>query len=166
MIDLRVSEAPGNFFDRPRVTAATDRARVRALSRLGAFIRTRAVSSMLGHAARRGFGAKSKVSNRDGISAPGSPPSPHSGELVKLIFFVFDSATKSVVVGPVALNKPTRHPGYSGTVPELLEAGGDVLTSLRKGAVRQHYRARPYMKPAMDAEIANAPSLWANSVRT
>jgi hypothetical protein len=143
MIPLTVTEAKGNFFDRLTVSARVDRARVRNLSRLGAFIRRRAQTSM-----RR----------RKGISKAGEPPSAHVGLVRDLTYFVYDTASESVVIGPVKLNKP-------GAALDVLEHGGDVLTTIKGKAVSQHYEARPFMGPALDAELPQAAPLWANTIR-
>lgn len=127
MIGLKIDQAKGMFFDAPKVMRSVDAATRRVLSKFGAYVRTAAQSSMLGHVTRKGFGAKSKVTNRKGTSKPGQPPTPHTGDLVKFIFFGYDAMRQSVVVGPTRLNKvsfsedmmPTR-----GTVPENLEYGG------------------------------------------
>jgi hypothetical protein len=82
------------------------------LSKFGAYVRT---------------AAKSSIRKRKRASAPGSPPSSHTGLLKRFIYFGYDTAARSVVIGPVPLNqvsftedmRPVR-----GTVPESLEYGG------------------------------------------
>lgn len=140
------------FFDRPKVRRAADRARRRALSKAGAFIRQRARTSM-----RR----------RRGSAPPGSPPNAHEGSLRRMLFFAFDRASDSVVVGPVKLNKP-------GGAPSTLEFGGRATVErrrTRKGGRRVvekrrvRIEARPYMGPALRKELPNIPKAWSNSVR-
>ena len=73
------------FFDRRAVIDAIGRANVKVLSRAGAFIQRR---------------AKSSIRKRKRASRPGEPPSSHVGTLRNLIYFGFDTGTRSVVVGP------------------------------------------------------------------
>jgi hypothetical protein len=85
------------------------------LSRIGAFIRTAAMRSI------RPAGKKGKVSE------PGQPPRSRTGLLKKFIFFIYESAKKSVIIGPAALNITTRSDSgrtLRGRVPEILEYGG------------------------------------------
>lgn len=153
----------GWFFDRERVVKAVGRMRARVLSRFGAFVRTRAQSSILRHVLRRGFGVKSKTKNREGTSDPGDPPFSHTGLLVKYISFQYDPSTKSVVIGPELLNT-------TGTAPRALEYGGASL--VKRGRKKNQriekimIRARPYMRPAFWHEIGQSlPKLLPNSVR-
>ncbi len=92
------------FFDRRAVAEAVGRANVKVLSRIGAFIRRR---------------AKSSIRKRRAASLPGQPPSSHVGTLKNLIYFGFDTATRSVVVGPTPA-------GVRGIVPPTLEFGGPL----------------------------------------
>ncbi|HUX17173.1 MAG TPA: hypothetical protein VMW52_11920, partial [Phycisphaerae bacterium] len=80
---MRVKEL---FFDAPAVRRAMDDASHKALSRIGAFLRTRARGSMR---------------EAKGPSRPGKPPHAHVGTIKRLLFFSYDRATRSVVVGPV-----------------------------------------------------------------
>jgi len=143
VIDVRVRQL---FFDSPRVVAAVDRAKRKALSRGGAFVRTR---------------ARSSIRKRKGPSAPGRPPHSHEGSLRRLIFFGYDRQTDSVVVGPLGFGKKT--------APNVLEFGGrTTITRRRKGRrVRRRVRIarRAYMGPALEKEKRNLPKAWANSVR-
>jgi hypothetical protein len=175
MVTLKVVNS---FFDRDSVISAMDKATRKALSKAGAFIRTRARSSM-----RR----------RKSASSPGSPPSVHKGTLKNLLFFSWDPATKSVVIGPEKFAR--------GEAPNLNEFGGTVTrqrtvrVSTRTGArklsaaqkaaflsklktgeislpqakkvvtVKASYPKRSFMGPALKAELPNLPSRWANSVK-
>ena len=119
----------GAFFDRAAVTSAVDKGTKKALSRAGAFVRTR---------------ARSSIRSRKAVSAPGQPPSSHEGSLKRLLYFSWDAAARSVVVGPVPFRR--------GVAPRLLEFGGPTTIGSRLGARSAFVRPRPYMKPAMDAE--------------
>jgi hypothetical protein len=159
------------FFDREAVMNANDRAAKKVLSRFGAYVRTRARTSM-----RR----------RKGISDPGQPPSAHTGTLKRLVLFAYDPFEKSVIIGPVFF-KPNKQSG--ATVPQLLEFGGIARGGGRTIWVPHHpggrdkksytgdegnlirlpetlqYRARPYMRPALAAERPRMPALLARSVK-
>lgn len=130
------------FLDRAAVRNAIDRGTRRALSRFGAFVRTR---------------ARSSIRKRRAVSKPGSPPSSHEGSLRRLLLFAFDPAQKSVVIGP-ALFK-------NGEAPALLEHGGTVVRQTKAGPKRFVYRARPYMGPAFRAELPKAPQLFKDMIR-
>lgn len=156
---LTVDTAAKFFFDRARVQSAVDAGTRKVLSRFGAYVRTR---------------ARSSLRKRTAASAPGTPPSVHSGEIKKFLYFVFEPASKGVVIGPAGFGRA--RPGGK-TVPELHEEGGAAVEAARAvflirrpgGAyVRSptqrgfrvdipaklaRYPARPYMKPAFDAEL-------------
>jgi len=137
------------FFDTERVKRAADAATRTNLSKAGAFIRTTAR-----HSLRR----------RRGTSAPGSPPHSHTGLLKRFIFFGYDAARKTVVVGPMRLNQKV------GNAPEALESGGTsvALVGSRRGGRKRRrirIRARPFMGPALRKEAPKFPKLWANSVK-
>ena len=136
------------FFDTERVLRAADAANRRNLSKAGAFVRT---------------AARSSIRKRKKISAPGQPPSSHTGLLKRFIFFGYDAGSKTVVVGPMRLNQKI------GAAPEALEHGGQsvVVSGGRRHRKRRRIRiqARPFMGPAMQKEAPKFPKLWANSVR-
>ena len=140
MIEFGVKEC---FFDRAAVKNAVDRATLSVLSKIGAYIRQ---------------ADRSSIRSRKAISKPGSPPSSHEGSLKRLIFFSYDPAARAVVIGPVPLHGVAE-------APPLLEFGG-TARRMRRGKVRTvNYRARPFMKPAMDQELPKLSALWAGSVR-
>lgn len=143
MIALGFKATKANFFDRRKVHRAVDGATRRVLARFGAFVRRR---------------AKSSIRKRKATSLPGSPPSSHTGKYRDLIFFAYDVPRRSVVIGPTQ-SRP------DSSVPRLLEHGGVALRRTRTGTVELHYRARPHMGPAFEAEIPSLPPLWRNAVR-
>lgn len=144
MIDMRIKRL---FFDRKAVIAAVDKARRAVLSKAGAFIRTV---------------ARTSIRPRKGSAPPGSPPHSHVGLLRNFIFFGYDRASDSVVVGPAKLNKPTE-------APRVLEHGGvTTATRFARGKLRKRrirVKPRPYMGPALEKERSKLPKLWAGSVR-
>lgn len=135
-------------FDRAAVLGMMDKKTAAVLSRFGAYVRQRAITSMLGHIVAKGFGVASSVSNRQGSAAEGQPPLPHSGDLVKRIEFAYDPKTRSVVIGPT--------PFGSGHALEL-EQGGQITAKVKDGRVTiLHLKKHPYMQPAFDKELPGA----------
>ncbi len=136
------------FFDTAKVIRAVDKARRAVLSKAGAFIRTTAQRSL-----RR----------RKGAAPPGQPPHSHTGLLKRFIYFAYDPASDSVVIGPARLNKP-------GAAPSVLEHGGQTtIQHRRRGKVvrrRVSIQARPFMGPALMKEKHNVPAPWRNSIRS
>lgn len=96
-------DARKTFFDRAAVMAAVGHARGQALSKFGAYVRQ---------------AARSSIRKAKGPAPPGKPPHSHVGTLKRLLYFGFDTATASVVVGPV--------PFAAGTAPRVLELGGRI----------------------------------------
>lgn len=135
------------FFDRDKVVREADKATRANLSKAGAFVRT---------------AARSSIRKRKSISAPGSPPSSHTG-LLRQIFFGWDSQSRTVVVGPMRLNQKI------GNAPEALERGGisEIMTGPRRKRRRRRIgvHARPFMLPALKQEAPKFPGLWANSIK-
>jgi len=186
-----VSDFKKSFFDRAAVTSKVDAATRRVLSKMGAFVRRR---------------AKSSIRKRKKVSAPGQPPSSHVGTLRNLLFFGYDSGTKTVVVGPAAFER-TRLLGGK-TTPETLEEGGVVpkveyqlssglwvsrnspllkdrdqrgasgklltrdqrkiveadVSGRPKRTLTPKIAARPYMGPAYRAELPKFAQMFKNSV--
>jgi len=143
MIDLRIKDL---FFDRHVVLRAADKAKRQVLSKVGAFIRTT---------------ARTSIRKRKGTSKPGNPPYSHEGSLRRLILFGYDRSSDSVVVGPVGFRQ--------GAAPNVLEFGG-TTTVVRKRRGRADKRRasidkRPYMGPALEKEAHRLPKMWAGSVR-
>lgn len=117
------------FFNAAEVLAAADAGTVKALSKMGAFVRRK---------------QKSLVRYRKKVSQPGEPPSAHRSERFtqtkvnrkgesktqssspfrEMIFFGYDARTRSVVEGPAQFFKQQ---ATGKTVPETLEQGGEVV---------------------------------------
>lgn len=138
MITIKIKQF---FFDRAAVIRAVEPAKLKVLSKVGAFVRRRAQTSMR---------------YRKKASKPGTPPSAHknSGALLrKLIYFGYDPQTDSVVVGPVQAR--------GGQAPRLNEFGG----TLKAKGKTFTYPPRPFMAPALKAEEPKLPSYWSNTIR-
>lgn len=134
---MGIREYRAAFFDAAAVLRQIGKFERKALSKFGAFVRTR---------------ARSSVRKRKAISRPGSPPSSHEGSYKRLIFFAFDAQSRSVVIGPVQFKR--------GEVPRLLEHGGTVVRTGSDGKSRRLvYRPRPHIAPAGRAEQKNFPQL-------
>jgi len=139
------------FFDTAAVSSALSAGERRALSKFGAFVRRR---------------AKSSLRYKKGSAKPGAPPNVHRSEgwarkiknkktgtvtrrpsspLRELLFFAYDPARKSVVIGP-ALGGPRTD------APRRLEEGRGV-------------KPHPFMGPAFKAELPKAPSMFKNAIR-
>jgi hypothetical protein len=170
------------FFDQEKVQKALSRARRKALSKVGALVRKRAQRSMR---------------YRNKPSAPGQPPSAHKSKqlaalkrmkraknngalLRELLFYGYDTAAGSVVVGPL---------GFRGSdAPKLHEFGGSkagggrtiwvknkpgrnakgrytadgMMKVTLNGSVR--YPARPFMRPALHATMPKMAEQFRNTV--
>jgi hypothetical protein len=139
-IDMKVH----TFFDRPKVTKSVDRTKVRALSKIGAFIR-RTARTLL----------RRKATKRTSVSLPGEPPRQHTGLLRNHVFFAYDRINESVVIGPEKLNKPTN-------APEVLEYGGRTKINGQTVTIK----ARPFMGPSYEENEPKIPEIFENSVRS
>lgn len=137
---MGVREYKQSFFRPDALLSKVEQKEKRALSKMGAFIRTR---------------MKSSIRYRKKASTPGSPPSAHKtsgftrerkskdgtitrqekSPLKELIFFGYDSSTKTVVVGPAKFSR--------GEAPGVLEKGGTahILTPVPRATPKR--RAGP-----------------------
>jgi len=143
------------FFDTKAVTSRVDAAARKVLSKFGAFVRR---------------GAKSSIRKRKRASAPGEPPSSHTGLLKKFIFFGYDRQRRSVVIGPQRLNQKVGDlPAGQAGAPAALEYGGTstVVEGLRRQRRKRRIRiaARPYMGPAFEQEKPKLAAMWRDSIR-
>ncbi len=162
------------FFDGKPVRSAVDRAARRNMSRFGAYVRRT---------------ARSSIRSRKNPSKPGRPPTNQTGTLKRFLYFAYDPARGSVVIGPEATNqvffdgdgKPV-----TGTVPQVLDQGGTIrvlevkqfgdwwradlrsrrsLDGLPKRMRAIKIEARPFMGPAYEKNEPKLPKLWQDSVR-
>lgn len=111
---LRLDQTKGAFFDAKPVKRAVDKTTRRVLSRFGAYVRTR---------------ARQSIRKRKKPSAPGQPPSSHTGTLKRLILFAYEAARKNLIAGPLLAETGGPHKPAGATVPEVLEYGGSILIS-------------------------------------
>lgn len=135
------------FFDRQKVLDAVGKENARKLSKAGAFIRQR---------------AKTSLRRRKRPAAAGEPPSVHSRSsrtTLRNILFGLNPDWESVVIGPVGIGAKRLRGSSAATVPELMEFGG--MATLEKERAR--YSKHPFMKPALDKEIASGSiaGMWA-----
>ena len=155
------------FFDRAEVEKRLNKGKLRALSKIGAFVRKRARTDVL--------------RKRKGPSAPGQPPSVHTSDatasLKNILFGLTDH--NSVIIGPVRLNGAKKQGNAAifsrYLILEMLEHGGTgqilqavdpetnkLLTYIPRrlrGKVKYRSRsvkiaARPFMSVALEREKA------------
>jgi len=133
------------FFDKKAVRDKVDADTRRVLSKFGAFVRRT---------------ARSSIRKRKKPSSPGSPPSSHTGLLKRFIWFGYEPAHRSVVIGPARLTQKGR-----GEAPSLLEYGGTTRLERRGKRKRAKVRARPFMGPAFEKEQPQLAAMWRHSIR-
>lgn len=174
-VDYRLTDF---FFDRETVEKRLADGERRAMSKIGAFVRT---------------SARTSIRKRKKVSLPGQPPNAHTSEKVvtlKNILFGYDPKAHSVVIGPVKLNSRASDWIDSGSTatPGLIERGGVATLQeerwkskdgkqykwrrrdMRRAASenkeyrsrRATFRARPFMAPALERERSNGKliSAW------
>jgi len=136
-LDLRISVNPKMFFDTRAVRRAVDKAKRRVLIQQGAYLRKV---------------AQNLIHRRRGASRPPHPPHSHVGLLRDHIFYGYDRAAESVVVGPRVFSAALDIPG-------LLEFGG------RHPRTGRQYSPRPYMGPALERSGPKLAEIWEDSVK-
>lgn len=177
----------GRFFNAGAVMRSLSEAQRRVLSRFGAYVRTRARTSIKPAKLlnRKEVKAGIKKGLARGVrkiyqpSMPGQPPRSRRGELRKHIYFAYDASDRDVVIGPSLVRSQE-----TGT-PARLEKGG-VATVKRRGpkgnrvsfyvgnppkkvwvqvGSKVKTKARPYMKPAFDKEMSlRMPAMFKDSM--
>lgn len=169
MFTMTLRAAKAGFFDRAKVMNALSKAERKVFSKAGAYVRQRAKSSLRYRrrpsaagtppSVHRSFMRK-RTNKRTGatISRPASP-------LKELIYFSWDHFTRTTVIGPIVFNSKT---GLSGPrVLRTLEYGGPSTVVRHRGrTVRVTIKARPFMRPALAAELPNIPRLWRDALKT
>lgn len=140
---LEIKAAKKLFFDKKAILNAVPPALRKALSKAGAYIRD---------------DARKSIKTRKKPAPPGQPPHSHKGQLRKFIFFAFDPASRSVIVGPAAFSSRSQ-------APYLLEHGGTTQRKRRKRIITAQYEPRPYMLPALLKNIHEIPKPWKDAIR-
>ena len=163
MLNMSISMAKSNFFDRSAVITRMKKATMRNLSKFGAYVRTR---------------ARTSLRYRDKPSMPGQPPHAHKtmrrtktskkgkvstqsvSPLRDFLFFAADQSRTSVVIGPARLS------GRLGDAPSALEYGGSSVVRAPGGGTRTvQIAARPFMRPAFEDTKDKLPEIWRNSLQ-
>jgi hypothetical protein len=176
MITLNVKQFQAGFFDRVKVDNAIDKARVRVLSKFGAFVRQRAITS-LRYRKRSSRAGEKPTAWRSGRFGGKSP-------LRLFLYSAYDPRTETAVIGPAKLSKVA-----SRNALVLLERGGTARGDGRTVYVKRaagrdargrfvtrgtdevtlsgtlNYRPRPFMGPALEAERPKLAPMWRNSIK-
>ena len=171
-INFKIDDVKGAFFDSKKVEDSVSKVEKANLSKAGAFIRRSAIFS---------------IRSGKGSSKPGQPPKSHSGILKKFLYFAFDFSSRSVVVGPALTNQTVANQRAVGTtIPGVLESGGqEALVEVQNPRDGQWWKrnsklrfqegwpqrtrkinvaARPFMAPALQANMAKIPGVWKDTV--
>lgn len=157
-LGMSIELAKSSFFDRKRVTTRIDKTSAKALRSIGALVRRV---------------ERNSIKVKQGPSPPVSPPHAHGRDspFRSEIFFLYDDASKSVLIGPALINGSLRKPP-SQTVPEVLEFGGTIefvnrrfrtangKREMIREVVLRRMAARPYAKPALDKTKDKYPHMW------
>ena len=141
MIGMKVQHAKAAFLDRAAVQKLVDRRTRVALNHAGALVRKI---------------ARNSIRPGRATSRPGQPPRSHTGLLKRFLFYAYDTARRSVVVGPARLNTG------DGQAPARLEYGGQD----RRRARTLRYLPRPYMGPALTAAQPRIADFWSDRTPT
>ena len=139
-----ISFGPGKYIDESaKVAKAVRKAGYDALRRLGFLIRAKAQDS---------------IQIDDGPSMPGEPPHTRQKRLPRSILYGVDKEpSPNVVIGPS--NKLT------GGLGHALECGGPSLVSASTpNKPPADIAPRPFMAPALAAEIGELPGLLADKL--
>jgi len=103
----------------------------------------------LGHAAASiRKTAIAEIVTAEGPSEPGTPPHSRRGQLRRAIKFDLDKSSEMAVIGPEA--------SIVGEAGAAHEFGGEF-----RG---EDYPERPFMEPALDANVDRFASEWAGSI--
>lgn len=82
--------------------------------------------------------------------------------LKELIYFAYDEANGSVVVGPADFKNRAKR---SYRVPTVLEQGGTVTTRTPKAVKSARYPGNPFMAPALRKTQGKFPALFQDLLR-
>ncbi len=164
IIDISFKAQKAGFLDREAVIKAVGKARIKLLNDYGRKVRATAQKSL---------------KYAQGPSRPGSPPNAHKtgfrkrtskktgktnvrkvSYLREFLYYTYDTATNSVLIGPSKLNKV-----ISNTALQALEKGGPSQAVRNHRLVSIDVQARPFMGPAGNAEFPAFMAKWKDSVR-
>ncbi len=164
MFALDFKAAKEGFFDRQLVLDAVDKPTREILNEFGRLVRKDAQKSLV---------------YDDGPSPAGQPPHAHRSRtrtriskktgkertrsvsfLREFLFYSFDKERRSVVIGPVKLSSTVD----SGALPALEYGGKSTIVDHGKEK-RVSIAARPFMRPAFQAELPGLPAMWKNSIK-
>jgi hypothetical protein len=106
VIAMTFRAAKQGFFDRAKVKRSVDAATRRVLSKFGAFVRTR---------------AKTSIRKKKGTSPPGSPPYSHTGLCGS------SSCSPTTRAPQVGRHRSDADEGGESQAPRLLEHGGEAV---------------------------------------
>lgn len=183
MLRYKVNEVKSNFIDRKAVIDQVGKAQAKNLMFGGGLIRKIARNSMraaprgklkkiqelfvrLAHArggkARKALLEQVRKLQHEASAPAGQPPRTVLKLLKDMLFFAFDSSSKSVVIGPAKLNR------RGEDVPSILEEGGtETIRGKHSGRIKRLKIApHPYMGPALKKAQPRLASAWADSVKT
>lgn len=188
-----------NFFSR-HLSGTVSKGAMRALSKLGAFVQRRTKSSIRYAANPSKPGKPPRAIRHSGFSrektnrTTGAVTKQSTSPLRELIFFAYDSARKTVVIGPAIFLRSKSGPGR---VPRVLGEGGTVTTRkpvprtrgrkatpqqsatfrrlVKEGRITPRPReyvkrtvtiaARPYLVPAFQAELPKLPQFLREAIK-
>lgn len=144
------------FWDHRELIEQAQKAKARVMKRAGGLV--------------RGIMRRS-IKNRKDPSPVGTPPSAHTkgGGIKNLIFWDYDPATESVIIGPALKSDAMSN---LAPVPGTLERGGRSRIKLSKALKRKlgketivaTIRPRPFAAPALKAFETSYPELWEGAI--
>lgn len=167
MIIVKFTSAGREVIDTVRIRGAAIEGSRRVLTRFGALVRKI---------------ARNSIRQRKTTSPPGGPPYSKTGALRNFLRYAWDARAMAVVIGPEKLPKPILAPPvieFGGTEPGnnrvvfiTNEVGRDARGRFKsRGRTRVelkgdiHYKARPFMGPALKAAMPKLLPMWRDSVK-
>lgn len=161
-------EIKDRFFDRARIVEMLGRADARRLAKMGAYVRTRAITDILRRAPKR-----TRRNGRRASAAPGRPPLVHSNDSfanLRNILFGLTYDNNAVVIGPRFVPALRLRAASQPTIPALLTFGGTARmdqwsndgdtwhmgkssAAEYKRTVNARFHEHPFMGPALQKEI-------------
>ncbi len=164
VVGVGVREFKRLFFRPEKITDPLERAKQQRFSRFGYFTMRDARESIrkpgkgrvkLGAQGRDKKGRFTRAKRLKAASSkPGSPPYNQTGLLKRFVYFGWDRAVRSVVIGPAAFKS-------GGKVTQAIEHGGEAVNN----GVRLKYAARPFVRPAFDRQLAKqGPQLMRDAI--